>query len=41
MRYINDLKSEEAVNKNVVKVTDFLMGKASFFGRVLPKFKQE
>jgi hypothetical protein len=41
MRYINNLKSEEMVNKNVVKVIDFLTNRASFFGRTLPKFKQE
>lgn len=35
IRYINNLKTEESVQKNVQKAVDFLLGKARFIGRNL------
>lgn len=36
-RYISNLKTEETVNKNVVRAIKFLHGKESFVGRTLPE----
>lgn len=36
MRYINFLKTEESVDKNVQRAIHFLLGKASFIGREKP-----
>lgn len=36
VRYINNLKTEESVDKNIVKSIDFLLGKARFVGRDKP-----
>lgn len=35
IRYISNLKTEEAIQKNVQKAIDFLLGKARFIGRDL------
>lgn len=35
-RYITGLKSEEAVDRNVIKAVEFLLGKGSFVGRSRP-----
>jgi len=36
VRYINNLKTEESVDKNISKAIDFLLGKARFVGRDKP-----
>ena len=36
IRYISFLKTEESVNRNVIKVIDFLLGKGKFTGRDSP-----
>lgn len=36
MRYINSLKTDEAVDKNVQRAIHFLLGKGSFVGREKP-----
>lgn len=36
MRYINNLKSDEAIDKNVAKAIDYLHGKQRFVGREKP-----
>jgi hypothetical protein len=36
VRYISRLKTEESVNRNVVKAIDFLIGKGRFVGRDRP-----
>ena len=36
VRYIGHLKTEESVDRNVVKAIDFLLGKARFVGRDKP-----
>lgn len=36
VRYINNLKTEESVDKNIAKAIDFLLGKARFVGRDKP-----
>ncbi len=37
VRYISKLKTEESVDRNVVRAIDFLLGKCSFVGRKKPK----
>ncbi|HEX8545561.1 MAG TPA: YdeI/OmpD-associated family protein [Cytophagaceae bacterium] len=37
VRYIRQLKTEESVEKNVIKAIDFLLGKGRFVGRDHPK----
>lgn len=36
IRYIANLKTEESINRNVLKAIDFLLGKGKFVGRVKP-----
>ncbi|MFL5730095.1 MAG: YdeI/OmpD-associated family protein [Cytophagaceae bacterium] len=36
VRYIANLKTEESINRNVVKAIEFLLGKARFVGRDKP-----
>ena len=36
VRYISNLKSEESVDRNVIKAIDFLLGKDKFVGRDKP-----
>lgn len=36
VRYISSLKTEESIDKNVVKAIDFLTGKGRFVGRAKP-----
>ena len=37
VRYISHLKTEESIDRNVVKAIDFLLGKGRFVGRDKPK----
>ncbi len=37
VRYISHLKTEESIDRNVVKAIDFLLGKGRFIGRDKPK----
>jgi uncharacterized protein YdeI (YjbR/CyaY-like superfamily) len=36
IRYISSLKTEESIDKNIVKAIDFLLGKGRFVGRDNP-----
>jgi uncharacterized protein YdeI (YjbR/CyaY-like superfamily) len=36
IRYIANLKTEESIDKNVLKAIDFLLGKGKFVGREKP-----
>jgi uncharacterized protein YdeI (YjbR/CyaY-like superfamily) len=36
VRYISNLKTEESIDRNVIKAIDFLLGKGRFVGRDKP-----